>query len=58
LLEVPNTYPHEFIGAYGPHTCAVYARNGNVLQYLPDNLILDDALAVAKIIIMTHRSQL
>ena len=47
---------HEFDGAYGAYSRCVYRRNGTQIQTLPDGLILDEALAVAKIIIMTERN--
>lgn len=57
LVPVPTPDKHRFLGAYGPHSKAVYRQNGSKIQYLPDDLILDDALAVAKIIIMTDRNK-
>jgi hypothetical protein len=56
LIQVPRSPRPDFIGAYGQDSGAVYRRNGTTIQYLPDNLILDEALAVAKIIIMTERN--
>ena len=57
LVPVPTPGQDNFIGAYGPHTKTVYRQNGTHIQRLPDDLILDDALAVAKIIIMTDRNK-
>jgi hypothetical protein len=45
----------EFIGAYEVNTGAVYVGHGNSISTLPDDLILDEALAVSKTIIMTNR---
>jgi hypothetical protein len=43
-----------FIGAYGNRTHTVYAGNGSSIGILPSDLILDEALAAAKTIIMLN----
>jgi hypothetical protein len=46
-----------YIGAYDSHRRAVYTRDGGSkpVAVLPDDLILDEALAAAKVIIMANR---
>jgi hypothetical protein len=47
---------HEFIGAYGARTGSVYGADGRIIATLPSDLILDEALAAAKTIIMLNRN--
>lgn len=56
LTPAPNPHNTTFFGAYGAYTKVVYRNNGTKIQDLPGDLTLDDALAVAKIIIMTDRA--
>ena len=44
-----------FEGAFGSNSRAVYATTGAVIATLPRDLILDEALAAARMLILAHR---
>lgn len=52
-----NPLNGEFYGAFGETSRGVYTHNGSMIALLPDDLILDEALAAAKVLIMANRRE-
>jgi hypothetical protein len=54
-VDPADLHPNAFFGAFGSNSRCVYTVNGNEIAFLPDDLILDEALAAARMLILAHR---
>ena len=51
-VDTTDAHPNAFFGAFGSSSRYVYTSIGNTIASLPDDLILDEALAAARMLIL------